>query len=68
MRTVLAIALNDRHVGAIASHDGAPDPRRLVGVVMSLTRVYLYWEGGIDTCVALDAEVTIHEDRKAGSP
>lgn len=66
MRTIKAGALTDRHVGAIASHEGAAEPRRLVGCALSLTRAYLYWEGGTDTCVRLDAEITIHDEPRGG--
>lgn len=66
MRTIKAGALTDRHVGVIASHEGAAEPRRLVGCALSLTRAYLYWEGGFDTCVRLDAEITIHDEPRGG--
>ena len=57
MRTIKAGALTDRH---------AAEPRRLVGCALSLTRAYLYWEGGTDTCVRLDAEITIHDEPRGG--
>lgn len=62
MRTIKARALTDRHVGRLASHEGAATPLRLVGCALSLTRAYLYWQGGIDTCVSLDADITIHDE------
>lgn len=66
-RVIKAGALTHRHVGSIASHEGAAEPRRLVGCALSLTRAYLYWDVGIDTCVDLDADITIHEDPKGGT-
>jgi len=65
-RVIKASALTDKHLGAIASHEGASTPRRLVGCALSLTRAYLYWDVGIDSCVRLDADITIHEDPKGG--
>ncbi|HEX6682132.1 MAG TPA: hypothetical protein VF062_05030 [Candidatus Limnocylindrales bacterium] len=62
MRTIKARALTPDHVGCVATHAGASTPQRLVGVTLSLTRAYLYWAGGIDTCIRLDADVTIHEE------
>ena len=61
MRTIKAGALTERHVGLIASHEGAAAPLRLLGCALSLTRAYLYWEGGIDTCVRLDADITLYD-------
>lgn len=66
MRTIKARALTEDHLGSIASHEGASTPLRLLGCAQSLTRAYLYWEGGIDTCVTLDAEITLHDDGGGG--
>lgn len=66
MRTVKARALTEDHLGRLASHDGASTPLRLLGCAQSLTRAYLYWEGGIDTCVLLDADITLHDDGDGG--
>ena len=65
-RTIKARALTERHLGCIASHEGAATPLRLDSVALSLTRAYLYWEGGIDTCVGLDADITIHDEPRGG--
>ena len=66
MRTIKARALTEDHLGKLASHEGAATPLRLDGVALSLTRAYLYWQGGLDTCVLLDADITIHDEPEGG--
>lgn len=61
-RVIKARALDrTKHVGLLASHHGAPDPREIKNVDHLLTCVFITWEAGIATSVPLKADVTIYE-------
>lgn len=62
MRTIKARALSDQHAGCIASHEGAATPRLLRGFGTSLVFVRLFWDDRTETAVALDADITIHQE------
>lgn len=62
MRTIKASALDrDRHVGLLASHVGAPNPREIVELSLSLTFALIVWADRTATSVRLDTEITIHD-------
>ena len=68
MRTIPAGALDrSRHIGVLASHSGAPDPREIVDLPSdSLTFVLICWADGTTTSVRKDADITIHDEPRGG--
>lgn len=62
MRTIKAGALDrDKHVGLLASHAGAPNPREIAEVSVSLTFAFIHWADHTATSVSLDTEITLHD-------
>lgn len=62
MRTIVAGALDrDKHVGVLATHHGAPNPREIVELSVSLTFALIEWGDRTATSVSLDTEITIHD-------